>query len=176
MKRAILLLATSAVVLTLSGETSLAAVVSGTAGSDNLKGTDAPDSLFGAAGDDTLNGRGADDDLFGQANDDFLIDDAGDDALFGGPGDDLTAGNPGDDAVFGGGGDDLLLDDLGEDFYSGGPGDDAISAPGFGPGSPELYVESDIIFCGPGFDEVDAHPFDLVAADCEVVTRIPNSF
>ncbi len=78
--------------------------------------------------------------------------------------------------MFGGAGDDLLLDDVGEDLYSGGPGDDTISAPGFGPGPPELYVESDVIFCGPGFDEVDAHPFDLVAADCEVVTRIPNPF
>lgn len=67
-------------------------------------------------------------------------------------------------------------EDVGLDYFSGGPGDDAISVPGFGPGPPELYEESDAISCGPGLDRVEAHPLDLVAADCETVKRVPGPF
>jgi len=160
--------------LALSAGAAFAAVLPGTTGDDALEGTGAQDTLFGKAGHDALNGRGANDTLFGQPGDDLFVDQSGDDLLRGGLGSDLFAGNPGDDAVYGGGGHDLLLDDVGLDLLSGGPGHDIISVPGFGPGPPELYVESDAIFCGPGFDEVDAHPFDLVASDCEVITRISS--
>ena len=172
MRRAILLLVTPAVVLAPSAGMAFAAVLPGTAGDDDLKGTGAQDTLFGKDGIDTLNGRGANDILFGQPGDDLFVDHSGDDLLLGGLGDDLVAGNPGDDAVYGGGGHDLLLDAVGRDLFSGGPDHDIISVPGYGPDPPELYVESDALFCGPGFDEVKAHPFDSVAADCEIVTRI----
>jgi Ca2+-binding RTX toxin-like protein len=171
-----LLLAAMAAVLALDAGAAFAADVSGTVGDDELEGTNVPDSLFAQAGEDRLDGRGAADTLFGQADDDLFVDTSGDDLLRGGSGDDLFAGNPGEDAVYAGRGADLVLDDLGEDFLSGGPGDDVISVAGFGPGPPELFEESDEIVCGDGLDEVDAHPSDVVANDCEEVNLVPTPF
>ncbi len=176
MWRAMLLLAVMVAVLALSAGAAFAAVVSGTVGDDALRDTNAPDALFAKAGDDRLDGRGAPDALFGQADDDLFVDTSGDDLLRGGSGEDLFAGNPGEDAVYAGRGADLILDDLGEDYLSGGRGDDVISVAGLGPGPPKLFDESDVIVCGGGLDEVDAHPSDVVADDCEEVNLVPAPF
>ena len=64
------------------------AVITGTAGSDNLIGTDAADSITGLAGDDTIRaGIGSDTILGGDGNDRIIIDDNGSsDSIDGGSG------------------------------------------------------------------------------------------
>ena len=160
-----------AAVFVLGAGTAFAAVLSGTEGRDALKGTGGPDRLLAAGGRDTLDGRGEADVLRGQEGGDTLFDRAGNDVLYGGRGDDTFGGNPGDDAIIGGPGDDLLLDDAGVDRFFGGPGNDRISVPAFGPGPPGLPLEPDRISCGPGNDEVLAHPADRVRPNCERVRR-----
>ena len=74
---------------------------------------------------------------------------AGDDALFGGRGRDAISGGSGLDRIFGGRGADVL--DSTDDY-----------------GTPER----DEVYCGRGFDRVIADHSDVVAGDCEEVTRV----
>jgi hypothetical protein len=114
-------------------------------------------------GDNRLRGQGGDDRLLSGAGADRLDGDGGSDRLDGGPGDDLMEGGPGYDGLRGGAGDDHLSDgSLGSDLLEGGPGDDLIRSAPRG---------MDRVRCGSGQDRVEADWWDIVAPDCEVVTR-----
>jgi hypothetical protein len=89
-------------------------------------------------------GGGGDDRIFGRGGPDTLVGGAGDDHLYGGAGNDYIDGGSGEDRLLGGDGSDTLL-----------------AADG----------EPDRIGCGAGNDRVIADTFDIVAADCEQVTR-----
>jgi hypothetical protein len=181
MRRTILLLTTMALALVAAGGTAWAF----DCGAGSCFGTPGDDRMIGTAAGEGLHGRGGDDLIRGKDGNDFLTGDTGDDAVLGGSGDDLVEGNRGGDLLVGGSGadrveggrgNDALVDGLGRDVFEGGPGNDEIAPPGVGPGPPALYRQSDSVICGPGEDRVIAHPLDEVAADCEVVRRIPNPF
>jgi Thrombospondin type 3 repeat/RTX calcium-binding nonapeptide repeat (4 copies) len=91
-----------------------------------------------------------------------LLGGTGADTLHSGAGADEVVGGEGDDALAGGAGDDIMSGDQGADGIDGGEGADEIRA---------RDGEADTVACGPGADSVDADGVDVVAADCEQVTR-----
>jgi Ca2+-binding RTX toxin-like protein len=125
----------------------------GTEGDDNEQGTESDDNISGRAGDDELEGEQGDDDLCGDEGDDTLKGGAGDDHLNGGSGDDDVEGQSGNDVLVGGKGHDLLR---------GGRGRDLIRA---------RDGVRDRINCGAGVDTVRADRADVVARNCEHVSR-----
>lgn len=80
----------------------------GTAGADNINGTQAEDFFDGGAGDDKLYGHGDDDGLNGGAGNDALYGGAGNDFLNGGTGNDVLNGGSGKDIARGGAGADIF--------------------------------------------------------------------
>ena len=140
-------------------------------GDDRLTGGGAKDRLFGGSGDDVLAGkRGRDHVLGASGNDklgggnraDFLDGGSNDDRVIGGRGDDKLRGGPGRDRVLGGGGDDHIEGGDARNRLSGGGGDDKVFA---------VNDRVDRIACGSGDDEVLAEDVDVVADDCESVSR-----
>lgn len=84
---------------------------------------------------------------------------------------DRLSGLGGNDQLFGRGGNDRLLGGAGNDVLNGGPGRDAILG---GPGNDTILARDrarDTIACGTGRDTVQADRIDVVARDCERVTR-----
>ncbi|MCL1551007.1 calcium-binding protein [Xanthomonas nasturtii] len=92
----------------------------GTAGDDDLQGSDQDDELYGQGGNDKL---------YGQEGNDSLNGGIGNDLVFGGGGNDLLEGGDGDDLLDGGTGDDRLYGGAGSDFfrYGIGYGNDSIA-------------------------------------------------
>jgi Ca2+-binding RTX toxin-like protein len=105
--------------------------------------------------------------------------------LVGGAGDDRLRAGDGPDRVDGGPGNDSLDAGFGDDVIVGGPGRDTISADLAGGDCGPLWCkypygndtidaldgEVDSITCGAGQDAVKADAADVVAPDCETVTR-----
>jgi Ca2+-binding RTX toxin-like protein len=106
--------------------------------------------------------------------------------LTGKGGNDKLKGSDSDDVIDGGAGNDDLAAGYGNDTIVGGPGQDKIVADRDGrcnemhcdlsPGSASDTIDAvdgevDNISCGPGADTVKADPADVVAPDCETVTR-----
>jgi Ca2+-binding RTX toxin-like protein len=91
------------------GGNTLANVVNGNAGDNNLGGW---------TGNDTLNGADGDDELFGISDNDVLNGGNGKDYLDGGSGNDKLNGNDGDDRLIGGSGKDTMVGGKGADEYS----------------------------------------------------------
>jgi hypothetical protein len=106
--------------------------------------------------------------------------------LTGKGGNDKLHGTDSDDAIDGGAGNDDIAAGFGNDAIVGGPGADKIVADRDGrcnemhcdlsPGSASDTIdavdgETDNITCGPGTDTVKADAADVVAPDCENVTR-----
>ena len=83
--------------------------------------------------------------------------------LRGTPGADRLVGTPAVDTVLGRGGNDLIDGRGGADLLAGGAGDDRLAAASDG--------SRDRVRCGTGLDVVTADLGDVVAADCEVVSR-----
>lgn len=86
--------------------------ITGTNGSDTLRGTQEEDRLWGLAGHDDLDGGGGNDLLYGGAGDDLLTSSSGYDRLDGGDGDDRLVLTGVGGAVVGGAGIDTLVVDL----------------------------------------------------------------
>ena len=101
--------------------------------------------IIGAAVAASINGTMGNDSIRGTARADVLNGRGGSDTIFGLAGNDWINGGPGDDRI------------------SGGPGSDRISGGG----------GKDIVSCGAGIDRVQADVLDVVAKDCEIVTRPP---
>jgi hypothetical protein len=80
----------------------VAATVSGTTGSDKLRGTSGRDVIQARGGDDAINGRGGSDLICGAAGDDTLRGKKGKDTLIGGADSDLLRGGKGRDELIGG--------------------------------------------------------------------------
>ncbi len=106
--------------------------VTGTRGSDILRGSQEDNVIKTGKGDDLAIGWGGDDTIKGGKGDDILIgDDAaeketGNDVLKGGRGDDILLGGKGEDLLDGGKDDDLLDGGEGADRLLGGRGDDVL--------------------------------------------------
>ena len=105
--------------------------------------------LIGAGGNDTLKGADGADKLDGGAGDDDLDAGFGDDVIVGGPGRDTIAG-------------DRRGGDCGPLWCKYPFGNDTIDA---------RDGEVDSVMCGAGEDTVQADANDVVAPDCEHVTR-----
>ena len=150
------------------GGTAKIDIIAGLSGSDVLRGLGGRDCLFGGDGTDRLFGGSAADLLFGGADEDSLRGDAGNDRLSGDEGSDRIDGGAGNDNLLGGTGNDRLMDRRGTDRFSGDAGDDRIDARN---SSPSDRRGQDRISCGAGRDTVLADPRDIVARDCETVTR-----
>ncbi len=151
----------------------------GTAGSDNLRGTNFGDRIFAFGGNDVVNAYAADDCIDGGSGSDRLLGFAGNDRVFGGSGNDRVSGGAGRDLVAGGSGRDVLTGDSGDDQLYGEGGNDTIYA-GTGRTRIDAGTESDsvsarngradTINCGRGSDTARVDPFDRVAG-CEWVSR-----
>ena len=129
---------------------------------EDRNGTEGDDNENGSSGDDSIAGRAGDDELDGDQGDDDLCGDEGDDHLQGGPGNDDLEGGPGNDDLEGQSGNDLVVGGRGHDVLSGGRGRDRIRA---------RDGVRDRINCGAGVDTVRADRADVVAANCEHVSR-----
>ena len=84
------------------------------------------DDITGTAGSDWIRGGLGNDILRGRRGDDLLSGGIGDDVLRAGRGDDIVYGGLGNDKIFGGAGDDLLWGGQGEDKFVLCQGDDII--------------------------------------------------
>ena len=102
----------------------------------------------------------------------LLVGTAGAATITGTPGPDRLTGTPGGDRLDGGAGNDILRGRGGMDFLVGGAGRDRIEG-GSGDDRVPAHVDEtrDRIACGPGRDTVTADTVDVVAADCEIVSR-----
>jgi hypothetical protein len=159
-------------------------------GDDCLFGGGQRDQLEGDIGDDRLTGGGAKDRMFGGAGDDVLAGKKGRDHQQGGSGDDKVGGGSRADFLDGGSNNDRVTGGRGDDKLRGGPGRDRVSGKGGddhieggdgrnrlsgGGGADKLYAVNDRvdrIRCGSGDDEVLAEDVDVVAGDCESVSRV----
>jgi len=107
----------------------------GTAGDDQIVGTNTTDRISGYGGNDTLAGLNGTDTLSGGDGNDELFGDAasvplaehGNDVLDGGAGDDTLWGEGGNDTLTGGADNDTLYGNEGYDTLSGGTGDDLLT-------------------------------------------------
>jgi Ca2+-binding RTX toxin-like protein len=146
------------------------------------RGTDGPDLLTSSFYPTRVYGLGGDDRLFGGTSSVSRTDGGpGNDQLeggglmIGGPGDDHFSAAPANDLPVredGGPGDDVMVGRYGPDTLTGGPGKDRMSG---GAGNDKINArdgERDSVRCGDGSkDRVDADRIDVVARDCERVTR-----
>lgn len=112
-----------------------AAPIMGTAGDDNLHGTNGNDLIFALGGNDRVNAS---------AGDDCIVGGDGNDNLKGGSGNDVILGGAGADDIDGGSGNDKIFGDSGADNIDGGSGDDTIHG----------GADNDTIKGGSGSDQV----------------------
>ena len=129
---------------------------------DDRNGTEGDDNEHGTSGDDNISGRAGDDESRATRATTTSVATQGDDHLTGGPGDDELRGGPGDDDLEGQSGNDLLIGGKGHDKLMGGRGRDRIRA---------RDGVRDHINCGAGADSVRADRADVVASNCEHVSR-----
>jgi hypothetical protein len=109
------------------GLTTIAATLSGDAGSDSITGGAGNDTIDGGDGDDFfVTGGAGNDTVTGGNGDDFVNGGAGNDTVTGGEGNDDLSGGDGDDTLDGGNGEDFLSGDAGNDVLRGGAGDDVL--------------------------------------------------
>jgi Ca2+-binding RTX toxin-like protein len=99
----------------------------GGTGHDVLHGGEQNDSLLGGEGDDYLNGGLHDDRLYGDVGSDSLYGGDGHDLLNGGTGDDVLVGGAGDDSLVGGAGDNLMRGEAGNDLFVLGTGSNYVT-------------------------------------------------
>lgn len=134
----------------------------GSAGDDNLLGTQCGDVIDGQGGHDNIDARSGDDLIFGGEGDDHILAGAGNDIVFAAAGNDIVFGGSGNDVIFGGDGndrlfgeqgDDIIHGDAGDDYISGGDGNDVVFA-GFGNDSIEGDAGNDTIHGGEGNDSL----------------------
>jgi len=102
-------------------------ILTGTHGSDVLRGGAGGDTMDGLAGNDQLHGGAGGDSIRGGDDDDWLFGEGGDDLLEGGDGNDRLEDGAGDDSVGGGLGNDTLWNEAGADDLDGGDGDDSFT-------------------------------------------------
>ncbi|MEJ7690472.1 MAG: hypothetical protein WKF76_08650 [Nocardioidaceae bacterium] len=155
MKTAIAAACTVALVFTVGGE-AVADDIDGTTGDDRLYGTNGPDQIIGRSGDDAIFGRDGRDGLSGGPGRDMIVGAARGDDISGGLLGDYIEGNRGHDWIV-----DWVATEFGpnmpvdHDRLFGGPGNDHI---GFGNGR-------DLVRGGPGADELrttrDAYVDDI---------------
>ena len=183
----------TATLLTLTGQTILAAVINcpvagvcrGTSGDDIIFAAYPSGSFIeGLAGNDYILGTGTNPNyIYGGDGNDILVGSVGNDVLYGGRGNDKYDAGLGDDTIFdepyivgslisnddmisGGYGDDWIVSGEGIDRINGGPGNDQIY--------PYAYTirdfSTDSVDCGSGMDFV----YDFYSGDMETPIYCEN--
>lgn len=149
-------------------------IIIGTAGSDNLRGTNRNDVIFGLEGSDKIKGGNGNDclvggpgsdSLYGENGDDVLLGGADSDSLKGGNGRDELYGNEGTDSLKGENGPDRLFGNDGVDSLRGGNGNDFLDG---GEGGDSLKGENgnDELVGGAGVDSAKGGSgFDICSAE-----------
>jgi Ca2+-binding RTX toxin-like protein len=135
----------------------------GTAGDDDLEGTQHDDVICALAGEDQVSGGDGDDTLILGPGDDGASGEAGDDVIRGGGGRDwVILDGPGSDRIYGQGDSDVIYDHQGFDVLSGGGGNDCMNAGDRHGG--------DVIRGGQGRDEFWANDGDeVLSAEVETI-------
>lgn len=110
------------------------ATIIGTPGNDERDGSSLADVIRGLGGNDELDGNGGNDRISGNAGNDELEGGSGNDRLFGGSGNDRLDGGGGNDRLTGGGGADVFEFDTGD-------GRDVIDD--WGTGSDRIELDDD---------------------------------
>jgi Ca2+-binding RTX toxin-like protein len=153
MRKTVLLLASSALVVLLAAGVALAAVVNCVAGADECVGTNNPDTLNGSEVGDSMEGRSGDDRLYGNAGSDDFDGGRHEDTIRGGEGEDFVSYDlAGEDKIYGDGGQDFLVDDSQRCAPSGDCVGDRNLLVG-GEGGDYLQGHSRL-YGGPGNDEI----------------------
>lgn len=98
----------------------------GTAGIDELIGSNKDDFILGLDGDDVVKGAGGDDTLKGGAGFDYVLGGNGNDKIFGDDDNDYLFGEGGHDIVKGGDGNDIIVGAAGSDTLLGDAGNDRM--------------------------------------------------
>ena len=114
------------------------------AGNDVVRGYRGGDVICAGSGDDTVYGGGGNDHLFGEGGADSIRGGTGHDQISGGPGHDTLHGLNGNDQLFGNSGNDTLIGYRGDDTLSGGPGRDVLRG----------HAGDDILYGRAGADEL----------------------
>ena len=174
MRRTLLSLTTMVVALLLASGVALAVTKIGGPGPDTLRGTNGADNLLGNGGNDVLYALRGRDTLLGGEGKDWVMGgnqrhrQGGEKTLVGGPGNDGVATGRGSGNAVGGAGNDFLFEEatpgLSTNTYSGDPGNDVFLVD-------NKPTNKDIVVCGSGFDRVLVDSKDVVASDCEQVSR-----
>jgi hypothetical protein len=120
--------------------------IAGTAGPDNIVGTNQADCIFGMGGNDVIQGGNQQDYICGGSGNDDIDGGNAHDFLHGGDGNDIiNGGSNGGDTLLGGAGNDQLFGSTGNDLLIGGDGDDALVGD----------TGDDSLDGGPGIDTLD---------------------
>lgn len=102
------------------------AIINGTAGADNLRGTTGDDTINGFDGIDYIRAGNGNDTINAGADHDVVKGGLGNDTINGDDGNDLLKGEWGDDTINGGEGNDTLDGSVGVDALNGGNGNDVL--------------------------------------------------
>jgi Ca2+-binding RTX toxin-like protein len=98
-RRVLLIMATIALAVLLLGGVALADTIDGTAGPDDLVGTDQEDVIHGSGGADYVSGLAAADVLYAGAGNDTVVGREGNDRIYGNGGSDMLFGNQSNDTI-----------------------------------------------------------------------------
>jgi Ca2+-binding RTX toxin-like protein len=98
-RRVLLIMATIALAVLLLGGVALADTIDGTAGPDDLVGTDQDDVIHGSGGADYVSGLAAADVLYAGAGNDTVVGREGNDRIYGNGGSDMLFGNQSNDTI-----------------------------------------------------------------------------
>lgn len=184
-----------AAALALFAAIAYAADITGTENGENLRGTNAADTIIALGGNDKVNAKRGDDTVDGGTGNDVLFGARGNDAQNGGDGNDKLHGGDGNDTQNGGAGDDTIYAGFGADVSNGGDGNDRlwglarrdVRASGVdtldgGAGDDTFRTrdgEADLITCGDGKDRAFLDRKDVITdatadnpnGSCETVKR-----
>lgn len=184
MKRLVSVVTAVGVTILLASGVALAAIIDG---------TDNGETIVGTEGADIIDGLGGDDRIFGMDSADTILGGGGDDDLFGGnrlqsfreDGASMIKGQLGKDYIVGSSGADILDGGLGADIILEGPANDGAAETIYG-GDGDDFInvasipahEDGIVDCGPGVDQVEADPLDVIPSNCgevRIVKRNPDA-
>jgi Ca2+-binding RTX toxin-like protein len=98
-RRVLLIMATIALAVLLLGGVALADTIDGTAGPDDLVGTDQEDVIHGSGGADYVSGLAAADVLYAGAGNDTVVGREGNDRIYGNGDSDMLFGNQSNDTI-----------------------------------------------------------------------------
>ncbi|CAA9584883.1 MAG: Alkaline phosphatase, partial [uncultured Thermomicrobiales bacterium] len=145
--------------------------VSGSSGNDSMRGNPGNDRVDGGRGNDRVFGDSGNDSLLGSFGNDRMHGVSGRDRISGSRGRDRINGGSANDRISGGSSGDRIAGDAGSDSINGNSGGDRISGNSGNDRITSRDSSRDRVNCGSGRDSVLADRRDIVARNCERVSR-----